>query len=331
MKQFIRNASAALLCMGLAPIAMAPVAAADEIELKAMASFPASHEFTKSFLRYVDLVNERGKGIVQIKFIGGPEVSAPAKQPVALQNGLTDFVYGPAGYYIGMFPEGDFTAGFKSPQEARENGGFALVDGAMREKLGATFVGRFDSGLGLYMALKEKPPMKDGLPDLSGMKIRSSPVYRDFITDLGGTSVVMSLNELYTALERGVVEGAGSDLESLKNWGTHEFLKYWIDPPFSTTGLLLIANAEKWDNLPDDARDMLQSVAIEYENLSRDAVLKRTKEAKEFLREKGMTAIELTGENAEKYVDTFMARPWGRMKSNKNINIDVELLRKLWL
>jgi len=303
---------------------------AGEIELKAVSAFPKSHGNTKGFLRFVDDLNKKGKGLVHIKFLGGPEVTKPQQQPVGLRNGLFDLVYGPCAYYLGMFPEGDFTAGFKTPMEARKNGGFKLVDGAMRDKLGATLLARFYSGLGLYMTLKEKPEFKNGLPDLTGMKIRSSPAYRDFIKVLGGTAVVMPITQIYTALERGVVEGAGGDLDSVQEWGLYKFLKYWIDPPFNMAGIVIIANAKKWDGLPPKVRDLIQSTAIEHEQITMDEIAARTKAVKAFMASHGMTEIALKGDQAKHYVDTYMATPWGRMKKNPNIKISVDELKKAW-
>jgi TRAP-type C4-dicarboxylate transport system substrate-binding protein len=325
-RQLLRCGAVAALCS----FAFATFATAAEVELKAISSFPKSHRNTKGFLSFVEEVNKAGKGIVHIKYLGGPEVAPPQQQPVALRNGLTDFVFGPSAYYLGMFPEGDFTAGFKTPMEARTNGGFKLVDDVMRKKLGATFIARFNSGLGLYMTLKEKPEIKNGLPDLTGMKIRSSPAYRDFIKVLGGTAVVMPITQIYTALERGVVEGAGGDLDSVQEWGLYKFLKYWIDPPFNMAGILIIANAKKWDSLPANAKELIQKIAAKHEQITMDNIAARTKEVKEFMLKHGMKEIKLTGEDAKHYVDTYMATPWGRMRKNPNVKVDVEALHKAW-
>src|SRR5438045_9518602 len=46
-------------------------------------------------------------------------------------------------------------------------------------------------------------------PDLAGLKIRITPVYRDFFQALGATVVQTPPGEVYTALERCVVDGYG--------------------------------------------------------------------------------------------------------------------------
>jgi TRAP-type transport system periplasmic protein len=322
----LRGVLAVSLALGLAYGARA-----DEIQLKAASAFPRSHANNVGFLHYIDAVNKAGKGLVHITFIGGPEIAPPQQQPIALRNGLFDILFGPCAYYLGLFPEGDFTGGFKTPMEARKLGGYKLVDTAMRAKLGATFLARFDSGLGLYMAFKTKPKFSaEGLPDLTGMKIRSSPAYRDFIKKLGGTAVVMPITEMYTALERGLVVGVGGDLDSQQEMGLAKFLKYRIEPPFDMAGIILIANANKYDHLPPKVRDLLQNTAIEYEKITMDDVAAEQRSVKEALGKMGQQVILLKGKQAENYINAYMATPWQRMKDNPNIHIDVDALRRAW-
>ena len=166
----------------------------------------------------------------------------------------------------------------------------------MRKKLGATFLARFNSGLGLYLQTEKKPTFKNGLPDLTGTKFRSSPAYRDFIKELGATPIVMPISQIYTALERGVVEGVGGDLDSVQQFGLHKFLKYWIEPPFDQAGIIVIANANKWDHLPPKVRDLLNTELRAYEKITMDAIELRDKAVKGFMRKHGMQTIELKGD-----------------------------------
>jgi TRAP-type transport system periplasmic protein len=315
----------------LLTVAAATSAKAEEITLKAVSAFPRSHENNKGYFAFIDAVNKEGKGLVHINFIGGPEIAPPKQQPIALRNGLFDILFGPCAYYLGLFPEADFTAGFKTPMEARKLGGYKLVDGAMREKLGATFVARFDSGLGLYLMLEKKPRYSaDGMPDLTGMRLRSSPAYRDFIKKLGGTAVVMPITQIYTALERGLVEGVGTGLSDVEEFGLARFLKYRIEPPFDMAGIIMIANAKKWDGLPPKVRALLQSTAIKYEKITMDQMAAQEAHDRAALDKAGQHAIVFKGERAKKYVDTFMATPWGRMAKNPKIHISVSELKRDW-
>ena len=56
-------------------------------------------------------------------------------------------------------------------------------------------------------------------PDLTGLKIRITPVYRDFFQALGATVVQTAPGEVYTALERGVVDGYGWPITGIFDLG----------------------------------------------------------------------------------------------------------------
>ena len=276
------------------------------------------------------MTNEAGKGTLRIKFMGGPEVTRAREQPTAMRNGLFDMIYGPPGYYLGVFPEGDFTHGFKTPMEQRANGGYDMVRKAMKEKMGARFIARFDSGLGLYLFLRKAPERTaTGGIDLTGLKLRASPAYRDFIKDLGGTAVVMRPSAVYTGLERGVIDGMGFSLADIRDCGVHKFVKYRIDPPFSYAGIALIMSHKKWDAMSRKARTLLDDLATKYEVTSRNFWVEGTKREKVALAKLGMKTVTLSGKEEAEYVETFMKGPWGRMARNSKVKLDVKKFKSL--
>ena len=82
-----------------------PVAA--EVMLKASAALTTPREQTQAYIKhFLNVINAEGKGQVQTKYIGGPEVTPPRKQAAALKRGSFDITMSPASYYIGMVPEG---------------------------------------------------------------------------------------------------------------------------------------------------------------------------------------------------------------------------------
>ena len=68
-----------------------PLAAfAQEVTINAVHFTPTQVSYAKSFLRYVEKVNQRGKGVIQIKVRGGPEIMPLAQLGEAQKNGLID-------------------------------------------------------------------------------------------------------------------------------------------------------------------------------------------------------------------------------------------------
>lgn len=282
--------------------------------LSAVVAFPKPLDFTKSFLRYVDEVNTRGKGVVQIKVQGGPEVIPPQEQGDAVRRGVVDMHYGPATYYLGAFPEADAMVGSNlSPAETRANGGLDLLNQAFAEKMDVHLLGHFDTGIPFHLYLVDEPKRTDaGAIDLTGLKLRSQPIYREFFEKMGVTTVSIPVPEVYTALERGTVDGLGFPLVAVMDLGWHEHFKYRIDPPFFQTDLVTIVNQATWDGLSEDARTILQETAIAFEQTSYDYFQGYQKELDQKMRDAGINVIELEGDLGTAFAASGYETAWER-------------------
>ena len=105
-------------------------------------------------------------------------------------------------------------------------------------------------------------------PDLTGLKIRVTPVYRDFFTALGATVMQTAPGEVYTALERGVVDGYGWPIGGIFDLNWHEKTKYRVDPGFYDAEVSLVMNLPAYKKLSDAQRAYLnkQVLALEADN-----------------------------------------------------------------
>lgn len=313
--RFRLTSVAASLLLGA--LAVVP-AQAEEVVLKAVTAFPAPVEFAKSFKRFVDKANEMGKGVVQINYMGGPEIIPPPQQAQAVRRGVVDMQYGPGTYYLGEMPEVDAWVGSTvSATEAREKGGFKIMQEVYKEGLGAYLLAHIDSGIDFHIYLTEEPKRTpDGGVDLTGLKLRSQPIYRAFFEALGATNVSVPVPEVYTALERGVVDGVGWPLVGIKDLSWDKFLKYRIDPGFFQTDLAIIVNEEKWNGLPQEARDILTKAAVEYEKESYDHYQQVIKETDKTVQAEGMQVIDITGDARTEYLDMAFSTAWKRLQES---------------
>lgn len=304
-------------------LAIAP-ARAEEVVLKAVTAFPSSLDFAQSFLGFIDKVNEAGKGVVQIQYMGGPEVVPPPQQAQAVRRGVVDMQYGPGTYYLGDMPEVDAWVGSTvSAMEARDNGGFEIMQKVYEDKLGAYLLAHIDTGVDFHIYLTEEPKRtEDGGIDLSGLKLRSQPIYREFFDALGATSVSVPVPEVYTALERGVVDGVGWPLVGIQDLSWDKFLKYRVDPAFFQTDLCIIMNVDKWNGLSDEAKAILTKVATEHEQSSYDHYQTVIKETDKAVQEAGMQVIDITGDAREEYLEMAFETAWNRLKASGSDQFD---------
>ena len=94
--------------------------------------------------------------------------------------------------------------------------------------------------------------------DMKGMRIRRpSAVAGDIIESAGGSPVGLPANDMYTALQRGVVDGLSFPWEAVTAFKINEVAKYHTDIPFYSSALMVTMNQNSYDKLPDDLKQVL--------------------------------------------------------------------------
>ena len=264
-----------------------------ETTLALVSSWNRQQNFTRLFMDYVDAVNEAGRGIVQIDFRGGPEVIPQRQLLYALRRGVIDLAFGGITYYRGVLPEGDaIFASTITPMQAREHGALDALQPYWRERINARLIGWMQSGVGVNIYLTDPPQFRaDGMPDLTGLKIRTSPSNREILTRLGGRAVQIAVKEIYTALQRGTVDGLAFTTIGVPDLGIDRFIRYRIDPAFLQLAICLQINLDTWNRLEPAARRILEEQAALYERRSRAKFFDLQDRELALLASRGMNAV----------------------------------------
>ena len=91
--------------------------------------------------------------------------------------------------------------------------------------------------------------------DFTGLKIRVTPVYKDIVEALGGTTVTTAPGEVYTALERGVVDGYGWPVTGIFDLGWEKVTKFRMEPAFYSVEVGVLVNLDTWKGLDRRAEE----------------------------------------------------------------------------
>jgi TRAP-type C4-dicarboxylate transport system substrate-binding protein len=298
-----------------------------EVRLTAATLLPGNFDFSQSFLKnFVEVVNERGKGIVFISYAGGPEITPPSKLGAALQRGVIDLLQGPASYYSAQVPEVEALQGTNlTPDELRQNGAFDIIDKSLTEKMNAHFLTWAEYGVRNHLYFTKHPTLTDNGVDMIGLKMRMTPTYRPFLDAAGATSVNISVSDLYTALSRGMIDGLGYTAIGVSPIGIGKFLKYRIDPPFYVSNVILVANSDKWKSLPADARNLIESIIPEYNKKALAYIKAASEKDQQTLISEGMQVIEFKGAVRQKYLDAAYRALWNSFDAK---TVDIDTLHK---
>lgn len=247
-----------------AALALAPLAAtAQETTLRVVSAFAENTTYVKNLLPTIERLNAEGKGRLQLNFIGGPKAMPPFEVGNAVRTGVVDIAMTTGAFYTNIMPEADALKLTQLPgPELRRNGAVDLINRIWNEKANMQYLGRVIDFTPFHLYLNKKIDK----PDLTGLKLRITPVYRDFFQALGATVMQTAPGEVYTALERGVVDGYGWPINGIFDFNWHEKTKFRVDPGFYNAEVSLVMNLDKWKALNAGQRDLLMKHVVALEN-----------------------------------------------------------------
>jgi TRAP-type transport system periplasmic protein len=237
-------------------------AAAQEAQLRLATAFPENTAWSQEIVKWSERVNAQGKGLVKITFIGGPRAVPTFEIGNAVKSGVVDLALAPGAFYTNVFPEADMLKMTQiSIAEQRKNGAVDYINKVWNEKGNMQYLARMVEGYPFHIFLTKKI---DKL-DLTGQKIRVSPAIRPAVQALHGNPIVVAPGEIYTALERGVIDGYGWSIGGIFDLNLAGATKFRVDPGFYDADVSLIMNLDKWKGLNQKQRDFIQKMAMEIE------------------------------------------------------------------
>jgi TRAP-type mannitol/chloroaromatic compound transport system substrate-binding protein len=146
-----------------------------------------------------------------------------------------------------------------------------------------------------------RKPLK-GVADLKGLKMRAAGLAADMAAILGASVVVVPGGEVYSALERGVIDACEFTTPTVNyGLGLQEVTKYIIFPTYSGGGYEdWFVNMKAWQALPDDLKRIVDVALKETAWMYYLKVRLETQIVFEKLQKRGMTFITWSKEDMDK-------------------------------
>jgi TRAP-type mannitol/chloroaromatic compound transport system substrate-binding protein len=200
-----------------------------------------------------------------------------------LQGEFTD-----PSYFAGHDPAfgliGNTVGAFGHPSEAIKflnYGGGKAIFQKLYDKYSIHLVGVVITGVEAFVSSK---PL-NGVADLKGLKMRAPEgMVQKVFAAAGAAPVNLPGSEVYTSLEKGVIDAADYTLFSVNNkQGMHKIAKHPVYPGFHSMPLQVVTiNKGIWDSLPKSIQTMMETgvwrlateVAYQYELQDLEAAAK---------------------------------------------------------
>ena len=256
---------------------------------------------------FVEDVAEMSDGEIQIEMFYSSSVVKSVETFDAAINGILDCDMTGGAYQTGKNPAfqftGDLMGGYTNPYQQMSwmlhGGGFDELN-SFYNKYDMEFVGWWIPG---PESLSSTRPIRN-VDDFKDWKFRSPPGLATMVFDnLGASPIVMDFNEIFTALETGIIDGAdAANLTNNVGLGLYEIAKHTNFPGFhSMPADHLACNKSVWDAMPNHHKAIMR-VAMEALAL-RNATINEVKNSQtaKNLRAQGVNLYEWSPEELAKF------------------------------
>ncbi len=298
------TAPAVTTTAGAASSTTAPAAAALTIRLQG--AFPEGGAHYYYFDTFCQSVAKYSNGTLNVVWGAGPEAIPANELPEAIKNDAVELVFAPYSYLVSFAPVLQAVK-LMDPASTRANGGMAYLNEVSEQSLNAHFLGRASDGVSFVVAMNKKI---DTLADFKGTTVRASAALSPLLSALGAGVVSMPLGDIYDALQRNVVGGAGLVLTDITDNSLQEVLKYLIQPGIYLSDSSLLIAMGTWNKLDDVQKAALSKASEDWEVDSKIHNTAIAADVMKTITAAGMQVIELQGAERDAWLKTASDVVW---------------------
>jgi TRAP-type mannitol/chloroaromatic compound transport system substrate-binding protein len=212
-------------------------------------------------------INTMSQGRLKIQVYGGGELIPPLEGFDAVSQGVAEMCHGASYYWAGKSPATQFFSAVPFGMNAQQMNAWITSGGgqALWDELYAPFnltpmpAGNTGFQMGGWFNREINT-----IDDFQGLKMRMPGLGGKVISKAGGSAVLSAGGEIYTNLERGVIDATewiGPYHDYLM--GFYKAAKYYYYPGWHEPGTLieLIVNKQAFESLPADLQAIVRTAA----------------------------------------------------------------------
>lgn len=315
---------------------ISPAFAEKPIKWKAQALWSAAELSYKTFVDFCARVKVLTNGRLEITPYPAGAIVPTFEGLDALQNNVLQALHTWPGYFSGKEPAfaaiSDLVAGYSHPWQKDAwmyyKGGWEMLNELYKPYNGYTVGWMF---WGIESMVSTKPIRR--MEDYKGLKMRvPHGMTAILFQKLGASVVVLPGGEVYSALDKGVINTSDWASASMnQRMGFFQVAKYTNYPGFHSMPLGdFTVNINEWNKLPDDIKQILKSACREWcwDSIERIAIddIRALKEMKE----KGVSVQAWSDEDLKK-VRAVAMEVWDEFAKKSPMTKKVIDSQKDWL
>jgi tripartite ATP-independent transporter DctP family solute receptor len=165
------------------------------------------------------------------------------------------------------------------------------------------------------------------IDDFRGQKFRmpSNPIHVGLATDLGASAQVIPLNELFNALQTGVVDGQDNGMVTVLSEHLNEVQKYLLETNHIVATMEIIINSGVYNGLPAETQRIITDAAKEAAVWAWDTYIKSVDADRATIRASGVTVTPVSAADQQRIIEAiqptinrlYAENSWARALTDK--------------
>ncbi|WP_054030958.1 TRAP transporter substrate-binding protein [Desulfatitalea tepidiphila] len=279
--------------------------AAKKTTIKLQTVYPALSQTATNLKFFAERVDLLTNGEVEIKIFWPGQMVGAKEGLSAVQRGMIDAFFAGMGlYFSGIIPEAAgvwLPYGWGNTNELFDimfNYGYLDLLKQAFDQHEVHYVAPMCVGT---QGLITKFPVRK-LEDVKGKKIRAAGMAGYTVNAFGAAPVNLPPAEIYTALQRGTVDGTTYPWYTIEDYKFYEVASYISTPGFFTPGVCdLIMNRKVWEKLTPEQQKAIDTAGIEMFHNSKKLNDESDEKALEFCKAHNVENIILSDDEFQRF------------------------------
>ncbi len=256
-----------------------------------------THQYHSASEKFKELVEEKTNGDITIEIHPNATLGSEGEAIEQLMDGSIEMTtLAPDSNYSNTVPEMN-VFGIPYLFEDRDHA-YSVLDGEIGDELLAMGEEHNIKGLGWweigFRHITNNTREIVEPSDMEGLQIRvqPSPVWEAHMKAVNANPTPVDFNELYSALDQGVVNGQENPLPTIESMRLFEVQKYVSLTSHTYNPAITLMNLDTWNSLSEEHQNVIQEAIEETTDYHREFLAGKEEEILELLEENGVKITE---------------------------------------
>lgn len=269
----------------------------DSITLKLAHTGSETHQYHTASVKFKELVEEKTDGEITVEIHPNATLGGEGEAIEQVMDGSLEMTtVAPDSNFSNTVPEMN-VFGIPYLFEDREHA-YSTLDGEIGDELLALAEEHNMKGLGWweigFRHLSNNANEIVTPEDVEGLQIRvqPSPVWEEHMKAIGASPTPVDFNELYSALDQGVVDGQENPLPTIESMKFYEVQQYISLTGHTYNPAITVMNLDTWNGLSEEHQTAVKEATEETSQYHREMLAEKEEEIIQMLEGEGVIVTE---------------------------------------